>query len=195
MSYAVDTLGGGTTFAPGTSLLLAGPSMVTDEHLLDAAVPRADERSIVVTTNTDAPTVFEELLERNAARERVGVIDCTGAETVPEDVAVRQLNSPGDLTGISLEFAKLLEETDGSTGVRIGFTSISTTLMYVDLRTMFRFLHVFTARIRSGDMLGVFTIDPAMHDEQTHNTVRAIFDCEARVTDSGAELRGTGFRQ
>ena len=111
-----------------------------------------------------------------------------------DPVAVRRLNSPGDLTGISLEFAKLLDGGDDAVPVRVGFASISTALMYAELRTMFRFLHVFTARIRSGEMFGVFTMDPAMHEEQAHNTIRAVFDCEATVEEGGTELRGTGFQ-
>jgi hypothetical protein len=67
--------------------------------------------------------------------------------------------------------------------------------MYTELRTMFRFLHVFTARIRSGDMLGVFALDPTMHEEKTHNTIRAVFDCEAEIEGSEVTLSGTGFER
>ena len=70
---------------------------------------------------------------------------------------------------------------------------MSTSLMYTELRTMFRFLHVFTARIRSGDMFGVFSLDPTMHEEKAHNTIRAVFDCEATVDESEIRVSGTGY--
>jgi hypothetical protein len=193
LSYGVDGLEGADSFDDGTSLLVTGNSTLTDPRLFDALAPAEGERVIVITMNLGAERVVEELAERGADRDQIGVIDCTSHDEDLEEVAVRRLNSPGDLTGISLEFAKLLDGGDESRPVRVGFSSISTALMYAELRTMFRFLHVFTARIRSGKMFGVFTMDPAMHEEQAHNTIRAVFDCEATVEEAGVELRGTGF--
>lgn len=193
MSYGVDGLDGAGSFEDGTSLLVTGTSALTDPRLFDAVAPADGERVIVVTMNLGAERVVEELEERGVDRDQMGVIDCTSTDEDLDGVAVRRLNSPGDLTGISLEFAKLLDAGEESVPVRVGFSSISTALMYTELRTMFRFLHVFTARVRSGDMFGVFTMDPAMHEEQAHNTIRAVFDCEATVEEGGMELRGSGF--
>lgn len=194
MSYRVDGLGTPATFDDGTSVLLSGPSPETKARLYDAIVPGAGERTIAITTNTDAETVVEELLDRGATRDQLGIIECTTHDSDVEGVPVRQLSSPGDLTGISLEFAKLLEEDD-TKPVRVGFATVSTALMYTEVRTMFRFLHVFTARIRSGDMLGVFSMDPGMHEEKAHNTIRAVFDCEASLSGEEVTLRGSGFTQ
>ena len=193
MTYDVEGLDGTATFDSGTSLLVTGGSTLTEPRLLDAVAPGAGERAIVVTMDMGAERVAEEMADRGVDPGQVGVIDCTSQEVDPGDVTVRHLGSPGDLTGISLEFAKLLDRGEESTPVRVGFASVSTALMYAELRTMFRFLHVFTARIRSGEMFGVFTMDPAMHEEQAHNTIRAVFDCEATVSEEGTDLRGTGF--
>lgn len=191
MSYRVDGLGEASSFDAGTSVLVSGASTDVEARLLDAVAPAAGERAIVVTTNLDGGTVLDRLEERGVDREQLGVIDCTGAGG--DDDRVRTLTSPGDLTGISLEFAKLLDEVAEGTPVRVGFATVSTALMYTELRTMFRFLHVFTARIRSGDQFGVFAIDPGMHDAQAHNTIRAVFDCEVRLDGDAVELRGSGF--
>jgi hypothetical protein len=192
--YRVDELGDGVSFDPGTSLLLTGSSTETDTRLLDAVAPRDDERCIVITTNMGADQVADELHDRGVDREKIGIIDCTSTDTTVEDVDVRQLNSPGDLTGISLEFAKLVEEWGDSVPTRVGFASVSTALMYAETRTMFRFLHVFTARIRSAEMLGVFALDPEMHEDQAYNTIRAVFTCEAETGEGETALRGSGFR-
>lgn len=192
--YRVDELGNGVSFDPGTSLLLTGTSIETDAKLLDAVAPVGDERCIVITTNKTADQVADELLDRGVDPEKIGIIDCTSQETTVEDVYVRQLSSPGDLTGISLEFAKLVEEWGDSVPTRVGFASVSTALMYAETRTMFRFLHVFTARIRSAEMLGVFALDPEMHENQAYNTIRAVFTCEAEVGEADIELRGSGFQ-
>ena len=194
MSYRVEGFGRTATFDPGASLLMTGATTPTDERLFDAVSPEGDEFTVVITTNTGASQVVEELLDRGADRDQIGIIDCTNREADIEDVPVRQLSSPGDLTGISLEFAKLLDDAGESTPIRVGFDSISTALMYTEQQTLFRFLHVFTARISSGEMLGVFAMDPGMHEEKAYNTIRAVFDAEVQVSDDGAEeLQGTGF--
>jgi hypothetical protein len=193
--YGVAELGDGLSFDPGTSLLLTGATAESEDRLLDAVAPADSERCIVITTNKGADRVTSELLDRGAERDQIGIIDCTSQDTTVEDVEVRHLSSPGDLTGISLEFAKLADKWDDSVPTRIGFASISTALMYAETRTMFRFLHVFTARIRSGEMFGAFAMDPSMHEDQTYNTIRAVFDCEAQLTDGNTELRGTGFQE
>jgi hypothetical protein len=54
--------------------------------------------------------------------------------------------------------------------------SLSTLLMYSNLQTVFRFLHVFTGRIQSADALGVYVIDSTAHDDQTMNTLKQLFD-------------------
>ena len=195
MSYRVDDFGGASAFDDGVSVLLTGPSTVSSERLFDTLVPKEDERAVVITMDTGAESVVRELERRGTDRDQMGIIDCTNTESEIDDVPVRNLNSPGDLTGISLEFAKLLGQNskDESIRARIGVASVSTALMYTELRTMFRFLHVFTARIRSGDMFGVFSMDPTMHEEKAHNTIRAVFDCEAKIDDEDVVLSGTGY--
>jgi hypothetical protein len=197
MSYEVAGLGEPTTFDDGASVLLAGDSPLTDQRLLDAVAPDDGEQAIVITMNMNPGQIADELQDRGADPEQIGIIDCTSTGADVDGVDVRELNSPGDLTGISLEFAKLLDgEDEEAVGpVRVGFASVSTALMYAELRTVFRFLHVFTARIGSGEMLGVFSMDPAMHEDKAYNTVRAVFDAEAKVTEEEPELRGTGFQR
>lgn len=195
MSYSVDGFGDASSFDDGVSLLVTGPTPKTDEGILDVVTPKDGERAIVISMNTGAETIVRELGRRGVDREQLGIIDCTNADSSVEGVPVRNLNSPGDLTGISLEFAKLLgrDGDEETVRARVGVASVSTALMYTELRTMFRFLHVFTARIRSGGMFGAFSLDPTMHEEKAHNTIRAVFDCQAEINEDGASLSGTGF--
>jgi hypothetical protein len=205
MTYETTALADGpVAFDEGTSLLVSGSSMDIQERLYDVLSEAAEsgETTVLISTDRGASEVVRAFRQRDAFDPgRVGFIDCTGREG-PEDVEgapVRRLGSPGDLTGMSLEFAKLVDRFDDAGAgdrVRVGLASVSTLLMYTDVRTAFRFLHVFTSRIRSGGLFGVFAMDPGMHDQQTVNTVRAVFDCEARVADGGeVDLRGSGFVQ
>lgn len=203
MTYEVDDLVADrtTTFEPGTSLLVSGPTQTGRARLLDLIADGCarEEAAIVVSADLTAREVIEALRERGGLTGAgVGIVDCTdGVDGGPvEDAHVAQLSTPADLTGISLEFAKLLralQQGERPSRLRVGVVSVSTLLMYGELQTVFRFLHVFTSRLRSAGMFGAFTLDPDMHDGQTRNTVRAIFDCEATVDADGVSLQGAGF--
>lgn len=200
--YDVDGLlpeAGASAFDAGTSLLVTGDTARSHQFVLDVLARGNDsgESNVLVTTNHGGERALAAFRERDAlVPERIGIVDCTAQESTrtDTDATVRYLSSPADLTGISLEFAKLVKgfpDPDGP--LRVGFSTISTVLMYANTETVFRFLHVFTSRIRTGDWFGVFTIDPEMHDPQVVSTIRAVFDAEAEVREDGVRLRGSGF--
>jgi hypothetical protein len=202
MSYGVGGLVDGRTveFDAGTSVLVTGESMRAREHLLDVLDDVSGSETVIYITTGQGAAVAVSTFESRGVDPsiRLGVVDASGSEDGGVDgLPVEQLGSPGDLTGMSLGFAKIaqrFEQAGSGDRIRVGLSSISTLLMYADVQTVFRFLHVFTSRIRSGGLLGVFLLDPGMHDEQTVNTVRAIFDCELRVGEEEVELLGSGYR-
>ncbi|MFC7227512.1 hypothetical protein N0B31_08865 [Salinirubellus salinus] len=201
MTYVVEGLADSTVrFDDGSSLLVTGPVGAGREAALDVLDDISGSETVVfISTNDGAASAVDWFGERGVdTTVRLGIVDASGSSMpVPEGLPVERLGSPGDLTGMSLGFAKLaqrFEQAGSGDRIRVGLVSVSTLLMYADVQTVFRFLHVFTSRIRSGGLLGVFTLEPGMHDDQTVNTVRAIFDCEARVDeDETVDLRGTGF--
>jgi hypothetical protein len=48
--------------------------------------------------------------------------------------------------------------------------------MYSNIQTVFRFLHVFTGRIKAAGALGIYMIESGMHDEQAIATLKQLFD-------------------
>jgi len=187
-----------TAVRPGTSLLVSGPARPVEGCCLDllARGCEHDERTLVITTGTSAADIAGSMRERSERfqPQHLAVVDTTaGGGDVP-GVAVETLGSSGDLTGISLETSKFVRALGEDARIRLGLISVSTLLMYVDLQTVFRFLHVFTSRVNSGGWLGVFALDPEMHDAQAVSTVRATFDAEARIDgDGNVELQGDGI--
>lgn len=101
------------------------------------------------------------------------------------------MSSPGDLTGISIGTAKLLQRFSNHdiAAVRHGLVSVSTLLQYLDINTVFKLLHIYTTRIAETQGLGVFTVDNAAYDSQTINTIAGEFDSliELRDTDAGEQ--------
>jgi KaiC/GvpD/RAD55 family RecA-like ATPase len=190
----------------GTNLLIAGPPMTGKYALaldfLGAGVRRG-EGAIVVSTKDTAGRVSDDLAaSAESVVGPVGVVDAVTKHqgTTPQVAEfVRYVSSPVDLTGIGIELSELLREfyhEQDVTENRILLHSLSTLLMYSDLQTVFRFLHVFTGRVHSADALGVFVIDDSAHDTQTLSTLKQLFDGVIEVEDADdggrARLLGVG---
>ena len=181
----------------GTSLLVSGPPLTGKRSLaLDvlAEGTRRGEGTIVVSTKDGASRVLEDYRDRTSIDDRpVSVIDCVtrqqGVGEVADDDHVTYTSSPVDMTGVGIKLSETLESFYNSYDVeqtRVMLHSLSTLLMYSDLQTVFRFLHVFTGRIQSVDGLGLFCIDATAHDDQTMNTLTQLFDGVV-TTDEDAE--------
>ncbi len=107
-------------------------------------------------------------------------------------------SSPVDLTGIGVKISQFFEHFWMEMQLRetrLCINSLSTILMYSNLQTVFRFLHVFTGRIKAANALGVYVIEEGMHDAQTIVTLKQLFDgmIEIREGDDGYQLRVVGL--
>ncbi len=115
------------------------------------------------------------------------------------DPRIKYASSPVDMTGIGIKLSEFLQdfyEVRGLSENRVLLHSVSTLLMYSDLQTVFRFLHVFTGRIQSADGLGLYVIDSTAHDDQTMNTLKQLFDGVIQVDESeeeGQHIRTAGL--
>lgn len=189
-----------TEVAPGTNVLLAGPPLTGKRAIalrLLAAGSDRGEGAIVVTTKDGSDPIVSEYGEfvGNVDDVDLGVIDCVarqqGPSGKPDDERVKYADSPVDMAGIGIELSKFLETFYNERGLdrnRILLHSLSTLLMYVDVQTVFRFLHVFTGRIQSADALGVFVIDSTAHDERTMNILKQLFDVIVTVEEGDGSL-------
>jgi len=195
----------GRSVAPGTNLLIEGPPMTGKRDLAFRILGRGatdGEGAIVVTTKDSADRIDEEFRDIAGVTDPLlGIVDCVtrqqGTGTPLEGELIRYASSPVDLTGIGIELSELLREfyqERGATENRVLLHSLSTLLMYSNLQTVFRFLHVFTGRIQSADALGLFVIDSTGHDAQTMSTLKQLFDgaIEVREQDGQREARLVG---
>lgn len=98
---------------------------------------------------------------------------------------IASVSSPADLTGIGIELGNFLEDwADDGNELRLCFHTLTTLLQYAELRSVYRFVHVLTGRIRSSRGVAHYHLDPAAHDERTVNTLLALFDA---VVEHGTE--------
>ncbi|WP_339104420.1 recombinase RecA [Haloterrigena salinisoli] len=194
---------------PGTNLLIAGPPLTGKREIAFDILASGANRgngSIVVTTKDSADKVLETFTDSLDAgvEPDIGVVDCVtkqrGIGTVDDDPRIKYASSPVDMTGIGIKLSEFLQEFyegHGLTENRVLLHSVSTLLMYSDLQTVFRFLHVFTGRIQSADAMGLYVIDSTAHDDQTMNTLKQLFDAvielEEPTDGEEPEIRTAGL--
>src|SRR6056297_2692790 len=179
----------------GTNVLVAGPPLTGKRDLAMEALASGADRgdgTIIVTTKDSADKVLDDLTGAVTISDPdVGGVDCVtkqrGIATADDHPRIKYASSPVDMTGIGIKLSEFLQEfyeNRSLTENRILLHSISTLLMYSDLQTVFRFLHVFTGRIQSADALGLCVIDSTAHDDQTMNTLKQLFDVLVEIEDS-----------
>lgn len=170
---------------PGESLLVGGPPL-TGKRRLGLEVLRrgldADEAGVLVTTTVTAERA---LSLAPFPPESIGVVDCVarhlGVSTASTD-RVRFASSPGDMTGIGIEFSELVGELDraGNDRIRVVFDSLTPLLVYADVQTVYRFLHVTVRHVETVGALGVFTVDATAHPDEELAVLERLFD--GRIT-------------
>ena len=181
----------------GTSVLVAGPSHVgTKELAYRMLVGGDDEGVVVLTTNTTAADIAAdcEAVGIETTPDRMGIVDCLDSDDSGVPARVLTVSSAQDLTGIGMRYSKLYRDfhEGGVERVRTGLFSISTVLSLTELQTVSRFVHTLVGRVSKVNGLGVFLVDPAMHDERELRTIAQF--CDARIdVREGPELRSQGF--
>lgn len=186
-------------FESGTNLLITGPPLSGKRRLaLDilADGTRQEEGAIVVTTKDSGEKILSEYKKRidDVENKPLGVVDCVtkqrGVGNAEDGPQLKYASSPVDMTGIGIKLSEFLQDFYERRGLqqnRVLMHSVSTLLMYSDLQTVFRFLHVFTGRVQSANGLGLYVIDSTAHDDQTMNTLTQLFDGVIELSENDAE--------
>lgn len=187
----------------GTNVLVIGPVMTGKRRLLFSLLAQAsdtDDGAILTTTRKTGETVVQEFTSvdpRKRPAERLRVVDCIGTRRQDREAAWkrRYASDPGDLTGVGIGLTEYLREFyRDDHDVVVALHSLSTMLMYTDVRRVFQFLHVIAGRIGAMDNIGGFVLDDTGGSEDA-SILRQPFDAmlEIRETDEGRrQLRARG---
>jgi len=175
------------TVDPGTNLLISGPPLTGKRRMafeLLATGAEAGEGSVIITTRDSADRVIADYRARLADPDaaEIGIVDCVTRHQgrSPTDTpTVKYTSSPVDMTGIGIKFSEFVETFYADRGIqqnRVVVDSLSTLLMYSDLQTVFRFMHVLTSRIEDAEALGIHVVESTAHDAESMNTLKQLFD-------------------
>ena len=171
----------------GSNLMLIGPPMSGKETIINNIVHnglQAGEAAVIVTTRQSGENVIEwyNYNHLEISLERLGIVDCvTKTLGVPtsDTPNIKRASSPVDLTGIGVKISQFLEDFWMKKNIRktrLCINSLSTILMYSNIQTVFRFLHVFTGRVKAAGAIGIYVVEEGMHDDQAIATLKQLFD-------------------
>lgn len=194
---------------PGTNIMLIGPPMIGKSFLSRTFMfngLKDNEAGIYVSTK-ETGIKIQEWYEKNGMNlsefeDHYGIVDCL-SKTLRMDIGetpknVVEVASAVDMTGISIGVNQFLDDfwrTKQIKKVRVIVESLSNLLMYSNLQTVFRFLHVFTARLKAMDAVGVYTVEEGMHDPATITTLKQLVQViiEMKEEDNEKCLKVTGL--
>jgi archaellum biogenesis ATPase FlaH len=192
--YAIDIKELGETIEGienGSNIMLMSPPFNGKEDILDNIMHhraiKNENALIIVTTNEPAMAILERLKKKkyDLLLSRIGIVDCVSKNSVDvnfENVTIKTVNSPADLTGIGVRIGQFIEDfSKNDLKIQIHINSVSTILMYSNLQTIFRFMHSLTGRIKAAEAFGIFVIDGGMHDSQTIVTLKQLCDCMVEI--------------
>jgi PAS domain S-box-containing protein len=172
----------------GSNLILMGPPMTGKEAILNQIISygatEKENAIMMVTTREPANHILNYLKYQTPdfPVSKVGLVDCVSQmfdDTLVESENIKLVNSPIDLTGIGVKISQFFEDfyiKKNIQNIQFHINSLSTIMMYSNLQTVFRFLNVYTGRIRAAEALGIYVIDSGMHDERSIATLKQLCD-------------------
>jgi KaiC/GvpD/RAD55 family RecA-like ATPase len=172
----------------GSNIMLIGPPMSKKEfilyYIMYHGATKNNDAIITVATNESATHILDWFKENKLVlpQSRVGIVDCVtkiygGSEV--ENECIKMASSPVDLTGIGVKIGQFFNDFFMKKNIQktqLHINSLSTILIYSNIQTVFRFMHVFTGRIKASGALGIYVIESSMHNEQTIATLKQLFD-------------------
>jgi KaiC/GvpD/RAD55 family RecA-like ATPase len=164
------------------------------------------EAGIYISTKDSGSKIQDRYAENglplNQYEDAYGLVDCvsrslgTGKTETSKNVTL--VGSAVDMTGISIAVGQFLEEfwrKKQIKRIKVVMESLSNLLMYSNVQTVYRFLHVFTGKVRAIDGMGVYTLEEGMHDPMVVTTLKQLVQGVIEIKEEGDRrlLRASGI--
>lgn len=170
-----------------SNIILIGPPMNGKETIMNDIIYqglKAGGSAVIVNTKETGENMIDwfNYNHPDIPLESLGIVDCiTKTMGVPTiDIAnIKRASSPADLTDIGVKISQFLEYFRIKKNMQkttLCINSLSTILMYSNIQTVFRFLHVFTNRVKAAGAIGIYVVEDGMHDEQAITTLKQLCD-------------------
>lgn len=189
----------GIEVPPGTNLMLLGDLFSGKDILCKEFIREGlknGEACIFVSTNDPIQETVEEFSDYDL--EYLGMVNCISSrrDLAPDFAYINQVrfvSSPTELATIMAfinEFLDILREKN-VTRIRIVLDSVSTLLMYSNLKTIFKFLHVLTNTVKKRNGILLLTMEEGVHDKIEISSLQRL--SQGLITMTGGEMEFNGF--
>lgn len=170
-----------------SNILLIGPPMNGKEIIINNIVNlglKAGGSAIIVSTKETGENVIDwfNYNHPDIPLENLGIVDCItktmGLPTI-DTANIKRASSPADLTDIGVKISQFLEYfriKNNMQNTILCINSLSTILIYSNIRTVYRFLHVFSNRLNAAGAIGIYEVEEGVHDEQAITTLKQLCD-------------------
>ena len=187
MDYEFAVGGEQTTIPGGTGVLLLHPS-ISETDRIDNDFLRTDtDRFLVVSTRTTAREVEQKLEYYDEVDEsRADILDTLSVERGYSRRAsdhLHYVSSPDDLDGIVSQTEAFLADTTGKR--RLSVDSLTEMAYYADEDRVYDASEQLLDLLAKYDATGLFHLSKEVHDAETLDQFRALFDVVIDLGDDG----------
>jgi KaiC/GvpD/RAD55 family RecA-like ATPase len=177
MEYSLAIENAPDTIQGGTSLLLLHPS-IGETDRIDTDFFKTDTDSFfVISTRTTAREVEQKLEYYDVDESRAVILDTLSVERgysrrgAPN---VHYVSSPDDFDGIVAQTRDFLQSHDGKR--RVSVDSVTEMAYYADVDRAYDATKELIELLEEHDAVGLFHLSNEVHDEETLDRFRELFD-------------------
>ncbi|WP_324665097.1 DUF7504 family protein [Haloarcula sediminis] len=163
--------------------LVCTSSTGPEDSCLELLSATAPETTVLWVTYSRSPSVCLDHFRAAGASGSLSVIAVGESPTdIPdsEDVTVKSVSTPEDLTALGITLSQALSTHDDAV---VCFDSLTVLLQYVDTERAYEFLNALTGQLYAADAEAHFHLDPAAHDTRTVDALASLFDAIVEDTN------------
>lgn len=185
--------------SPGDNILLIGPPM-TGKSLIVMDFFYSGLKNggggIYITTKDTAGKLYQSFeeagMDLTPYKDSFGIIDCV-SRTLPIEpensyknvaYAASAIDMPAISIGLNNFLRELLKEKRIEK-IQVVVESLSNLLMYSNLQTVYRFLHVFTSSTRAAEAISIYSVEEGMHSGETIATLKQLVQMSLELQEDG----------
>ncbi|RLM84145.1 hypothetical protein D3D02_14890 [Halobellus sp. Atlit-38R] len=170
----------------GTGILLLHPSIGETDRIDTDFLKTDTDHFLVISTRTTAREVEQKLEHYDVDEEKAVVLDTLSVErgySRRRTDHVHYVSAPDDLDGIVAQTQEFLESHDGK--LRISVDSVTEMAYYADVDGAYEASERLLELLDEHDAVGLFHLSNEVHDEETIQQFRDLFDAVVELDVSG----------
>ncbi|WP_129114127.1 DUF7090 family protein [Halegenticoccus tardaugens] len=187
MDYALAIENAPDTIPGGTCVLLLHPSIGETDRIDTDFFKTDTDAFLVISTRTTAREVEQKLEYYEVDESRAVILDALSVErgySRRRSDHVHYVSSPNDLDGIVEQTRSFLKNHPGKR--RISVDSLTEMAYYADDESVYEAAKRLCSLLKEHDAVGLFHLSKEVHDEETQDRFRALFDGVVDLREDGS---------